>query len=163
MPKNMIAVMLSAVLICVFAVSAQAAKPTKESGAQITAETNAAYANAYKRMEESSGLKGIGKPVNYTCDGSMGQGFTYVPDSKVLKQEDKEAYAKAIWNLCLDAASSAPYAKKFKDGKEMKIEHNSIADAMNKNGDFNWYYTVGEVEHRAIIYFKNDQLYFLIQ
>ena len=162
MLKKIIFLVLSALLLCAFPALAQATKPIKESGAQMTPETNAAYANAYKRLEEHSGLKGIGKPVNYTCDGSMGKGFSYKPDNNALKQEDKEAYAKAIWNLCLEAATSAPYRKQFKDGKELKIEHKSIAEAMSQTGDFNWYYTVGENELRVMIYFKNDQLFFLM-
>ena len=162
MLKKIIFFAFAAMLLCAYPASVQAAKPAKESGAQMVPETNAAYANAYKRLEGNSGLKGIGKPLNYTCEGAMSQGFSYKPDNKVLKQEDKEAYTKAIWNLCLEATSSAPYAKRFQDGKQIKVEHKTIGDAMNKAGDFNWHYTIGDVEYRISIYFKNDQLYLII-
>ena len=149
-------------MLCVCVAPAQAAKPAQESGARMTPETNAAYANAYKRMEQHSALKGIGKPVDYTCDGTMSEGFFYKPNNKVLKQEDKEAYAKAIWNLCLDAAKSAPYAKQYRDGKQGKKEHTSIANAMTKTGDFVWHYDVDGVEYRVAIYFKGDTLIFMV-
>ena len=143
-------------------VPAYAAKPAKESGAQMEPETNAAYADAYKRLEQHSRLKGIGKPVGYACDGSMSEGFSYKPNSGTLKQEDKEAYAKAIWNLCLDVADAAPYKKQYRDGKNEKIEYKSILEAMTKSGDFVWHYAVDGKEYRAMVYFKNDNLILMI-
>ena len=157
---------LVAMFICLCVAPVYAAKPAKESGAQMTPETNAAYADAYKKLEAHSGFKGIGKPVGYTCDGSMSAGtsfgFSYIPDSKELKQADKEAYAKAIWNLCIDAESSAPYKKQFSGGKELHIEYKSFSETLNKAENYDWHYKIGTVEHRAVFYFKGGEFLFLV-
>lgn len=133
----------------------------------MTPETKAAYFDSYKQLEEHSRLTGIGKPVGYACDGAIsadsGAGFSYMPDSGELKQADKEAYAKAIWNLCLDVADTAPYRKMYRDGKQEKIEYKSFLEARTQSDDFVWHYAVGGDEHRVMVYFKDDKLILMIQ
>ena len=136
---------------------------SKADGGQMDADSD--NAASYAEVIELSKLDGIGKPVGYSVESPLDadgdtkmRGLTFRPDSGSTADADLDGYAKAIWNLCIEASDDGML---YIYERENLVGFTTIAtidEAKAEWGTYTWYYYIDGTRVETKLSFEDGAL-----
>lgn len=123
------------------------------SDAKLNAEDTPAVGESY--------LTGIGKPVGYTVKGTKASGLItgvkFTPDSGSIADGDLNAYAAAMWNLCIDQVDGGVLGDHEVGDSDGEV-FSTLDDAKKSDEKYTWHYNISGKRIQATIYIEDDMI-----
>ena len=123
------------------------------SDAKLNAEDTPAVGESY--------LTGIGKPVGYTVKGTKASGLItgvkFTPDSGSIADGDLNAYAAAMWNLCIDQVDGGVLGDHEVGDSDGEV-FSTLDDAKKSDEKYTWHYNISGKRIQATIYIEDGMI-----
>ena len=123
------------------------------SDAKLNAEDTPAVGESY--------LTGIGKPEGYTVKGTKASGLMtgvkFTPDSGSIADGDLNAYAAAMWNLCIDQVDGGVLGNHEVGDSDGEV-FSTLDDAKKSDEKYTWHYNISGKRIQATIYIEDGMI-----